>query len=165
MITETFPSNKNSPPLPSGMSGSFTTVLIEHYERINKTGGSSEAVREAMIGTFQDIPPILVAVLGGFLQQLFGPRKLLIVSAVPSLVSWLLVAAAPLSFTAILASRLMAGFSNGLLTGNVYLVNIASTNNIPSLKMIEVGTTHSVLMKVGRNCETFSWRARTWAAS
>ena len=121
------------------MSGSFTTVLIEHYERLNKTGSSSsEAVREAMIGTFQDIPPILVAVLGGFLQQLFGPRKLLIVSALPSLVSWLLVAAAPLSFTAILTSRLMAGFSNGLLTGNVYLVNIASTNNIPSLKMLEV---------------------------
>ena len=117
------------------MSGSFTTVLIEHYEKMNKTGSSSssEAVREAMIGTFQDIPPILVAVLGGFLQQMFGPRKLLIVSAVPSLVSWLLVAAAPLSFTAILTSRLMAGFSNGLLTGNVYLVNIASTKNVFSV--------------------------------
>ena len=121
------------------MSGSFTTVLIEHYERMNKTGSST--VREAMIGTFQDIPPIVVAVLGGFLQQMFGPRKLLIVSAVPSLVSWLLVAAAPLSFPAILTSRLMAGFSNGLLTGNVYLVNIASTNNIPSLKMMEVTIT------------------------
>ena len=131
------------------MSGSFTTVLIEHYEKMNKTGSSSssEAVREAMIGTFQDIPPILVAVLGGFLQQLFGPRKLLIVSAVPSLLSWLLVAAAPLSFTAILTSRLMAGFSNGLLTGNVYLVNIASTNNIPSLKMLEV-TSHQTSIKL-----------------
>ena len=131
------------------MSGSFTTVLIEHYEKMNKTGSSSssEAVREAMIGTFQDIPPILVAVLGGFLQQLFGPRKLLIVSAVPSLLSWLLVAAAPFSFTAILVSRLMAGFSNGLLTGNVYLVNIASTNNIPSLKMLEV-TSHQTSIKL-----------------
>ena len=124
--------------LSSGMNGSFTTVLIEQYEKTNKTSSTSEAVREAMIGTFQDIPPIIVAVLGGFLQQMFGPRKLLIVSAVPSILSWVLVASDPASFTCILLSRLMAGFSNGLLTGNVYLANVASTSNIPSLKMVEV---------------------------
>ena len=127
--------------LSSGMGGSITTVLIEQYERTNKTyssGQANEAVREAMIGTFQDIPPIIIAVLGGFLQQMFGPRNLLIVSAVPSILSWLLLAADPLSFPCILLSRLMTGFSNGLLTGNVYLANIASSGNISSLKMIEV---------------------------
>ena len=124
--------------LSSGMGGSITTVLIEQYERTNKTGQANEAVREAMIGTFQDIPPIIIAVLGGFLQQMFGPRNLLIVSAVPSIVSWVLLAANPLSFPCILLSRLMTGFSNGLLTGNVYLANIASSGNISSLKMIEV---------------------------
>ena len=122
------------------MSGSFATVLIEQYEKMNQTSNTSEAVREAMIGTFQDIPPILVAVIGGFLQQMFGPRKLLIVSAVPSILSWVLVASDPASFPCILLSRLMAGFSNGLLTGSVYLANIASSCNIPSLKMIEVST-------------------------
>ena len=122
------------------MSGSFTTVLIEQYDKINQTSNTSESVREAMIGTFQDIPPILVAVIGGFLQQMFGPRKLLIVSAVPSILSWVLVASDPTSFPCILLSRLMAGFSNGLLTGSVYLANIASSSNIPSLKMIEVRT-------------------------
>ena len=127
--------------LSSGMGGSITTVLIEQYEKTNKTEDMSEAteaVREAMIGTFQDIPPILVAILGGFLQQMFGPRKLLIVSALPSILSWLILAADPLSFPCILLSRLMTGFSNGLLTGNVYLANVASSANISSLKMIEV---------------------------
>ena len=93
---------------------------------------------EAMIGTFQDIPPIVVAVLGGFLQQLFGPRKLLIASAIPSIFSWVFVAVNPSSITFILLSRVSAGLANGLLSGNVYLSNIASPKYIGSFKMVEV---------------------------
>ena len=130
----------------SGMTGSFTTVLIDHYEQLNHTsprpglGSSAEDqdMMEAMIGTFQDIPPIVVAVLGGFLQQLFGPRKLLIASAIPSIFSWVFVAVNPSSITFILLSRVSAGLANGLLSGNVYLSNIASPKYIGSFKMVEV---------------------------
>ena len=132
----------------SGMMGSFTTVLIDHYEQLSQTsprpglGSSAEDqdMMEAMIGTFQDIPPIVVAVLGGFLQQLFGPRKLLIASAIPSIFSWVFVAVNPSSITFILLSRVSAGLANGLLSGNVYLSNIASPKYIGSFKMVEVNT-------------------------
>ena len=128
------------------MTGSFTTILIEHYDHMKNNSaedaeGSAEDgedMTEAMIGTFQDIPPIIVAVLGGFLQQLFGPRKLLIVCAIPSIMSWVFVAVFPSSITFILLSRFSAGLANGLLSGNVYLSNIASPKYIGSFKMVEV---------------------------
>ena len=128
------------------MAGSFTSVLIEHYEQLNVSSSSHEEssqeegqdVMVAMIGTFQNIPPVIVAVLGGFLQQLFGPRKLLIVSTIPSVLSWVCVALYPSSITCILLSRVSAGLANGLLSGNVYMSNIASPKFIGSFKMIEV---------------------------
>ena len=128
------------------MAGSFTTVLIDNYEHMNSSSSTHKLrtldgdkdVMEAMLGTFQDIPPIIVAVLGGFLQQLFGPRKLLIVSTIPSIFSWVFVALNPSSITFLLLSRVSAGLANGLLSGNVYLSNIASPKYIGSFKMVEV---------------------------
>ena len=75
-------------------------------------------MRDAVIGIIQDIPPVIFAVAGGFLQQRFGPKKLLISSAVPSILSWVVVGLWPNSFITILSSRLLAGLANGLLTGN-----------------------------------------------
>ena len=118
--------------------GTFTTVLIENYN-LNKTSGENTAAIEAWIGISQDIPPIIVAVLAGLLQQIFGARMLLIVSAVPSLLSWLVVAvSSPRSLVPILLSRMFAGLASGLLTGNSYLADLASDNNRSSLKMVEV---------------------------
>ena len=120
------------------MAGTFTTVLIENYN-LNKTSGEHDPTTEAWIGISQDIPPIMVAILAGFLQQILGARMLLIISAVPSLLSWLVVALlTPKSFPAILASRLLAGLASGLLTGNSYLADLANNNNRSSLKMVEV---------------------------
>ena len=75
-------------------------------------------MRDALIGIIQDIPPIIFALAGGFLQLRFGPKKLLISSALPSILSWVVVGLWPDSFGAILSSRLLAGTANGLLTGN-----------------------------------------------
>ena len=120
------------------MAGTFTTVLIENYN-LNKTSGEHDPTTEAWIGISQDIPPIMVAILAGYLQQILGARMLLIISAVPSLLSWLVVALlTPQSFPAILASRLLAGLASGLLTGNSYLADLANNNNRSSLKMVEV---------------------------
>ena len=88
-----------------------------------------------LTGTFEDYGPILVAVLGGFLQQLFGPK---IAAGIPSFLSWLLVAINPMSVYVLLGSRLLAGFSNGLLTGNVYMADVAPSEYISSFKSIEV---------------------------
>ena len=103
----------------SGINGNFTTVLIKHYNDVVKDQEEEEDyLSDAVIGIAQDIPPIMFAVAGGFLQQWFGPKKLLISSAVPSILSWVVVALWPNSFSAILSSRLLAGLANGLLTGN-----------------------------------------------
>ena len=66
-------------------------------------------------GTFDEIPPIAIAILGGFLQQLFGPKNMLIVSAVPSILSWVLLALAPDSVLSLLVSRACAGLAYGLI--------------------------------------------------
>lgn len=129
----------------SGMAASFTTILIQHYEEnfkdfANPFSSNKAALVEAMIGTFQDIPPIVVSIIGGFLQQMFGPHKILIVSAIPSILSWILVVLGPSSIPCLLLSRICAGLAFGLLTGNIYLVQMASNSNIGSLKMVEVKT-------------------------
>ena len=75
-------------------------------------------MRDAVIGIIQDIPPVIFAVAGGFLQQRVGPKKLLMSSAVPSILSWVVVALWPDSYIVILSSRILAGTANGLLAGN-----------------------------------------------
>ena len=108
------------------MSASFTTILIEHYEKTFKNSTdpfeTNKDIVEAMLGTFQvvinnhlttlsprtllqDIPPILVSVMGGFLQQMYGPKRILMVSAVPSILSWFLVALGSSSISILLMSR------------------------------------------------------------
>ena len=94
-------------------------MLIKHYnDEIRDPTEEKDSVRDAVIGITQDLPPIIFAVAGGFLQQRFGPKLLLISSAVPSILSWVVVAIRPDSFITILSSRLLAGLANGLLTGN-----------------------------------------------
>ena len=68
------------------------------------------------LGTFDEIPPIAIAILGGFLQQLFGPKNMLMVSAVPSILSWVLLALAPDSVLSLLVSRACAGSLLGIYT-------------------------------------------------
>ena len=43
--------------------------------------------------------------MGGFLQQMYGPKRILMVSAVPSILSWFLVALGSSSISILLMSR------------------------------------------------------------
>ena len=90
------------------------------------------------LGTFDEIPPIAIAILGGFLQQLFGPKNMLMVSAVPSILSWSLLALAPDSVLSLLVSRACAGLAYGLIIGNIFLPNVVISKFLGSFKMIEV---------------------------
>ena len=76
--------------------------------------------------------------LGGFLQQVFGPKKILIASGISGILSWIIVIIQPSSIHFLLGSRLLAGLSNGLLTGNVYMADVAPSKYISSFKAIEV---------------------------
>ena len=64
---------------------------------------------------------------------------MLIVSSLPSIVSWLLLVLGPGSAPCLLLSRAAAGLAGGLLTANVYLPCVASYKFMGTLKMIEVG--------------------------
>ena len=142
----------------SGLSGSFNTVLIDHFRR-NKLQDESNSkfIFETLLGlylhtinenihtyivhnlgTLEDCAPIFIAVLGGFLQQVFGPKKILIASGFSGFVSWLIVFMQPCSIYCLLLSRFIAGLSNGLLTGNVYMADTAPSKYISSFKSIEV---------------------------
>lgn len=84
------------------------------------------------------------------------------VSAVPNILSWFLVALGSSSITILLMSRFIqifcavkmsydilrvricAGMAFGLLAGNVFLVHTASNNNLGSLKMVEVNIENHV---------------------
>ena len=157
--------------------------------------------------TLEDVPPLIFASLGGFLQQVFGARRLLQVSAfygrtnnwikiwsfiiymslkvsaLPTVLTWIVITANPNSVACLLASRwamtiswqsirlclkqiiinmhvtqihpltqqspykkiaalhrLLGGLANSLLTGNVYMVECAPGNLVPSLKQLEVKT-------------------------
>ena len=88
-----------------------------------------------LIGTFEDFGPIIVAVLGGFLW----PEKILTATGIPSLISWVLIEINPDSVDFLIGTRLLAGFSNELLTGNVYIADVVPSKYISSFKSIEVG--------------------------
>ena len=86
------------------MSGSFTTILIEQNESIEKSQALTSILGKhkckliddfCSSGTPEDFAQVFVALLGGFLQQLLGPKKMLLFSSIPNVCSWLLVAAAP----------------------------------------------------------------------
>ena len=58
-----------------------------------------------MPATLEDYPPLVLATLGGFLQQLFGARRLLQAAAFPAVLTWIVIIAGPNSIACILASR------------------------------------------------------------
>ena len=71
--------------------------------------------------------------------MILGPKKMLIVSAISGILSWILIAVQPNSVLCLLMSRLCTGLGNGILLSNVYLANVSSSNFLGSFKMIEVG--------------------------
>ena len=71
----------------------------------NLSGGNNHLTTLSPKTLLQDIPPILVSVMGGFLQQMYGPKRILMVSAVPSILSWFLVALGSSSISILLMSR------------------------------------------------------------
>ena len=85
-------------------STSCSSVLSPHLSLL--TSPLTPAVLE-------DVPPVVLAPLGGIFQQMFGSKKLLVASAIPSLLSWIVIAARPASIPFLLSSRwpLLSSFS------------------------------------------------------
>ena len=67
----------------------------------------------------------IVCILSGFLQQRFGPLRVLEFACLPYTIGWL-VAAVSTSATHLYISRILVGVSHALLATTVYTVEIAS---------------------------------------
>ena len=76
------------------LSGSSELVTREHRPLLLAARCVEVAEGPLLIltsGTLEDVPPMVLAFLGGFLQQLLGPRKMLLAAGLPGLLSWLVV--------------------------------------------------------------------------
>ena len=74
----------------------------------------------------------------------------MIASGISGLLSWIIVIIQPCSIYLLLGSRLLAGLSNGLLTGNVYMADVAPSKFISSFKAIEVITNMKTVSNIIR---------------
>jgi len=108
-----------------GMAGCFTTILIHYFEH-----NFPELDYTTLLGTSEDYAQIVIAVFGGFLQQMIGPRRMLILATLPNILSWALIAFLSENVEALILSRVLAGASIGLMASNVYIADVASTKNI-----------------------------------
>merc|ERR1712012_487711 len=109
-----------------GMTASFTTILIHYFEH------TQPDLKEysTLIGTSEDYVQIIIAVFGGFLQQMIGPRRMLVLATIPNIASWIIIFFASHQVAGLILSRLLAGASIGLMASNVYIADVASTENI-----------------------------------
>jgi len=109
-----------------GMTASFTTILIHYFEH------TQPDLKEysTLIGTSEDYVQIIIAVFGGFLQQMIGPRRMLVLATIPNIASWIIIFFASNQVAGLILSRLLAGASIGLMASNVYIADVASTKNV-----------------------------------
>jgi len=109
-----------------GMTASFTTILIHYFEH------TQPDLKEysTLIGTSEDYVQIIIAVFGGFLQQMIGPRRMLVLATIPNIASWIIIFFASHQVAGLILSRLLAGASIGLMASNVYIADVASTKNV-----------------------------------
>merc|ERR1712130_713258 len=110
----------------TGMTASFTTILIHYFEH------TQPHLKEysTLIGTSEDYAQIIIAVFGGFLRQLIGPRRMLVLATIPNIASWTIIFFASTQVAGLILSRLLAGASIGLMASSVYIADVASTKNV-----------------------------------
>ena len=89
-------------------------------------------------GTLDLIGPIFISTLGGFVQQLVGPKKMLIANGIASVAAWIFIILGSNNITCMLLNRLAGGIGIGILMGNVFLPDTATPKFLASFKMIEV---------------------------
>jgi len=119
-----------------GVSYCFGSALIEHY-KVTYPARAGDDIIVTLLGTLDLIGPIFISTLGGFVQQLVGPKKMLIANGIASVAAWLFIILGTESITCMLLNRLAGGIGIGILMGNVFLPDLANPKFLASFKMIE----------------------------
>jgi len=91
---------------------------------------------ESWIVSLDNFATPLVCILSGFLQQYFGPLKVLVFACFPYTAGWIVAATAD-SAHYLYFSRILVGVSNALLTTTVYTVEIASKDMRGTYSLLE----------------------------
>jgi len=121
-----------------GVSYCFGSALIEHYkDTFPAAVEAGDDIIVTLLGTLDLIGPIFISTLGGFVQQLVGPKKMLIANGTACVAAWLFIILGTENITCMLLNRLAGGIGIGILMGNVYLPDTATPRFLASFKMIE----------------------------
>ena len=92
--------------------------------------------QESWIVSLDNFATPLICILSGFLQQRFGPLKVLTFACFPYMLGWITAALADGVYYLYL-SRILAGISNALLTTTVYTVEVASKDMRGTYSLLE----------------------------
>ena len=94
------------------------------------------ADQESWIVSLDNFATPVVCILSGFLQQYFGPLKVLVFACFPYALGWV-VAAVAVSAEYLYLSRILVGVSNALLATTVYTVEVASKEMRGTYSLLE----------------------------
>jgi len=92
--------------------------------------------QESWIVSLDNSATPVVCILSGFLQQYFGPLRVLVFACFPYAGGWLIAALANSPYHLYL-SRILVGVSNALLTTTVYTVEVASKEMRGTYSLLE----------------------------
>ena len=122
-----------------GMNTGFPAILTPQL-RENCSEFPISLDQESWIVSIDNLATPVICILSGFLQQKYGPLRILMFACLPYSLSWLIVFLAT-SVYHLYLSRLLVGISHALLATTVYTVEISSK---------EMRGTYSVLESVLR---------------
>jgi len=125
-----------------GMNSGFTAILTAQlYGHCAEFHISLDQL--SWIVSLDNILTPLICIVSGFLQQKFGPLRLLMLACLPYILGWVAASLASNHYILYL-SRILVGVSNGIVSTSIFTVEICSPELRGTFSMLE-----SVLRCVG----------------
>lgn len=118
-----------------GMNSGYPAILTP---QLAEEGSEFQITpdQESWIVSIDNLATPLVCVLSGFLQQRFGPLRVLMFACFPYSLGWLFASVAT-TVNFLYVSRLLVGISHALLTTTVYTVEVASRHMRGTYSLLE----------------------------
>jgi len=118
-----------------GMNTGFPAILTPQL-RENCSEFPIDQEQESWIVSIDNLATPFICILSGFLQQKFGPLRVLMFACLPYSLGWLTVFISS-SVYHLYLSRLLVGVSHALLTTTVYTVEISSKEMRGTYSLLE----------------------------
>jgi len=145
----------------TGLSIGYPSILVPQLIASNRTDIVIDNASKGWIVSLDYGMTALIAIISGQLQSMYGPKKTSLLACVPICASWLIMAVAP-NMSTILASRLLVGLGNGILTSSVYIVEVVSPDNRGSVVMMETAFRSLGMICVYLMGAFMDWQSIAW---